>query len=561
MLDRFDRNINYLRISVTDRCNQRCTYCMPAEGVKLMDHKDILSFEEITGFVKLAVSWGINKVRLTGGEPLVRKDIVKLVGMLADIEGIEDLSMTTNGMLLDQFAAGLKVAGLIRINVSVDTLNPKRYREITRVGDINNVFRGIEAAQKAGLSPIKINCVLLGQSNEEIRKLKKFCEVNQLDLCFIRQMNLQTGKFARVEGCESGDCRMCNKVRLLANGDVKPCLYSDLAYNIRTLGYEKALNLAIDHKPKGFSPQAIVPEPNDLIEFSEYCKFPPPLDKDFDIRKVETTYYNKTQPFRYRFYSISLYLEGNSTLNAGFWEKKLKVPALFVRSPYQILSWEIPSSMLREYIVVCTEDFLIQYKLIGQIILNCPIFKFDNSVLFTIDQDSADMLRGLYERIYEEYHSGNEDRYDLIISYFHTLLLQVQRLYNKFAAINKDIITIQNKEDINTVEQFKSLLKKHIATGEDNKQSRSVSFYAGHLSIHPNHLNAVVKRITGQTAHSFIHQQVINIAKALLTQTTLSMKEISYKLSFISLSHFSNFFKKYTGFTPVEFREKNYPVE
>lgn len=250
MYDRFNRNINYLRISVTDRCNLRCTYCMPAEGIQLMPHDDILSFEEIAEFTRLAVSKGITKVRLTGGEPLVRKGITELVSMLASIEGIEDLSMTTNGILLEQYADELKRAGLKRVNISMDTVDSNRYCEITRNGDLNKVFAGIRAAKTAGLEPIKVNCVLLGQADDDTQKLKDFCAENKLSLRFIHQMNLKNGEFSKVEGGEGGNCSRCNRVRLLANGDVKPCLFSDLAFNIRKLGHEKALQMAIGEKPR-----------------------------------------------------------------------------------------------------------------------------------------------------------------------------------------------------------------------------------------------------------------------------------------------------------------------
>ncbi|WP_159518209.1 GTP 3',8-cyclase MoaA [Sunxiuqinia indica] len=250
MYDRFKRNINYLRISVTDRCNLRCTYCMPAEGVQLMKHDDILSFEEIEAFTRLAVKNGITKVRLTGGEPLVRNGIVDLVKKLAEIEGLEDLSMTTNGQLLDQYAAELKAAGLNRVNISLDTINTERYCQITRSGNLQNVFKGIEAAQQVGLTPIKINAVLMDEPDEEVRQLKSYCEKNELDLRFIHQMNLQTGEFSKVEGGEGGNCSRCNRIRLLANGDVKPCLFSNLGYNIRKLGAKQAINLAIGNKPR-----------------------------------------------------------------------------------------------------------------------------------------------------------------------------------------------------------------------------------------------------------------------------------------------------------------------
>lgn len=250
MFDRFSRSINYLRISVTDRCNLRCTYCIPEDGIKLIDHSDILSFEEITDFTRYAVQNGITKVRLTGGEPLVRKGIVELVSMLSGINGLDDISMTTNGILLSEYAADLKKAGLNRINISLDTVNPDNYCQITRNGDLAKVLEGIEAANQVGLQPIKINCVLLGQPDDETIQLRQFCEERGLKLRFIHQMNLKTGEFSSVEGGEGGNCSKCNRVRLLANGDIKPCLFSDLAYNIRELGSEQALNLALGNKPK-----------------------------------------------------------------------------------------------------------------------------------------------------------------------------------------------------------------------------------------------------------------------------------------------------------------------
>ncbi len=165
MFDSYNRRINYLRISVTDRCNLRCTYCMPAEGIVLMKHSDILSFEEIMQVVDAALMLGVDKIRLTGGEPLVRKGIVKLIEMIASRPGIQDLGMTTNGQLLEQFAQPLKDAGLHRINVSLDTLNPDKYRQITRGGEIDNVLKGIDSAVKSGLSPVKIKCVISKSSS------------------------------------------------------------------------------------------------------------------------------------------------------------------------------------------------------------------------------------------------------------------------------------------------------------------------------------------------------------------------------------------------------------
>ncbi|MCA1756751.1 MAG: GTP 3',8-cyclase MoaA [Bacteroidales bacterium] len=250
MYDLYSRRINYLRISVTDRCNLRCRYCMPEEGVKLISHTEILSFEEITEFVRVAVSMGIDKVRLTGGEPLVRKGITGLVSMISSIEGIRDLSMTTNGILLKKYARELAAAGLRRVNISLDTLDPAKYHYITRGGNLRDVLEGIDAAVDAGLTPVKINCVVKVSSGEQDAvAVERYGREKGLDVRFIRQMDLEGGEFSIVEGGEGGNCAACNRLRLTSNGRVRPCLFNDIEYDVRELGAGKALKLAVDNKP------------------------------------------------------------------------------------------------------------------------------------------------------------------------------------------------------------------------------------------------------------------------------------------------------------------------
>lgn len=250
MYDLYNRDINYLRISVTDRCNLRCKYCMPAEGIHLISHEDILSFEEIIEVVKHSVDKGITKVRLTGGEPLVRKGIIDLVQMIADIKGVEDLAMTTNGTLLAPMAKALKAAGLKRLNISLDTLDPVKYKEITRGGELTSVLEGIQAARQAGFAPVKINCVIMESSMEpDALAVKAFALENGLQYRFIHQMDLNKGTFSKVEGGEGGNCKSCNRVRLMANGAFKPCLFNDSCFNIKEYGTEGALNKAIEAKP------------------------------------------------------------------------------------------------------------------------------------------------------------------------------------------------------------------------------------------------------------------------------------------------------------------------
>lgn len=251
MYDQYKRKINYLRISVTDRCNLRCTYCMPESGIKLLDHNDIITFEEIVDVVKLSVEQGIDKIRITGGEPLVRKGIVDLVRMIAEIPGVKDFGLTTNGINLKKYAKQLKEAGLKRVNISLDTLNPEKYREITRVGNIQDVLDGISEARKVGLTPVKINCVIQSSSQEpDAVEVAKYCEGNDLKIRYIKQMQLSQGHFSVVEGGEGGDCKICNRLRLTANGNIKPCLFNNNEYSIREFGIEGALSKALFLKPE-----------------------------------------------------------------------------------------------------------------------------------------------------------------------------------------------------------------------------------------------------------------------------------------------------------------------
>ncbi|TVR74599.1 MAG: radical SAM protein [Marinilabiliales bacterium] len=254
MLDSYNRRINYLRVSVTDRCNLRCRYCMPCGDFVMLRHEDILRFAEIAEVVREGAAMGIDRVRITGGEPLVRRDIVKLTGMIASVKGIKDLSMTTNGILLERFAGPLREAGLMRVNVSLDTMDRSRFSELTSGGNIDDVIRGIDAALSAGLGPVKINCVVNSSTgfsgSSDAGAVKEFAENRGLQVRFIHQMDLDGGEFSVVEGGEGGDCSRCNRLRLTASGKVKPCLFSDIGFDVRTLGARNALLAAVTYKPE-----------------------------------------------------------------------------------------------------------------------------------------------------------------------------------------------------------------------------------------------------------------------------------------------------------------------
>lgn len=199
--DKFGRVIDYLRISVTDRCNLRCIYCVPRGGVRPFDQETLLKCEEITRVAKIAAGLGLRKVRITGGEPLVRKDLPLLIESLSALDGIEDISLTTNGLLLKQSARALASAGLKRVNVSLDSLHRDRCRQITRGGEMYDVLNGIAEAQTAGLLPGKINMIpMRGINDDEIEEFALLTRDTPLHVRFIELMPAGSGEF-RSRGC------------------------------------------------------------------------------------------------------------------------------------------------------------------------------------------------------------------------------------------------------------------------------------------------------------------------------------------------------------------------
>lgn len=189
LVDRFSRRVTYLRVSVTDRCNLRCVYCMPAEGLEFRPRRELLTFEELERVVRVFASLGVRRVRLTGGEPTVRRDLPDLVARLAAIDGIDELAMTSNGLLLERLAAPLREAGLGALNVSLDTLRPERFRQITRVGTLDAVERGLAAAREAGFENIKLNAVVMrGFNDDELVELADWAIARGLVMRFIEFM-------------------------------------------------------------------------------------------------------------------------------------------------------------------------------------------------------------------------------------------------------------------------------------------------------------------------------------------------------------------------------------
>src|SRR5881396_2368537 len=279
--DSWDREFKSVRVSVTDKCNFRCTYCMPAEGLEWLGRKEILSFEEITRLVGVLARLGVDEVRLTGGEPLVRRDLPVLVGLLAQTEGVHDLSLTTNGILLDRFAGPLVTAGLRRINVSLDSLNHLRFAEITRRDALDAVLRGLEEAERhPELSPIKVNCVAVkGFTETEVPALAELARRKPYVVRFIEFMPLDADEVWREDEVLTGGeirelieerwplveipakasstarrfrfadgageigfvnpvsepfCSSCDRIRLTADGQLRTCLFSRREWDLKT---------------------------------------------------------------------------------------------------------------------------------------------------------------------------------------------------------------------------------------------------------------------------------------------------------------------------------------
>ncbi len=281
LIDNYGRQIRYLRVSVTDRCNLRCQYCMPAEGLESIPHDSIMRYEELEAVIRAFVAQGVDKVRLTGGEPLVRRGIVDFVARLREIETIKDLSMTTNGLLLKEMAVPLRQAGLMRLNISLDTLNAERFRYITRSDKFSRVMGGLEAALNAGFDQIKINVVAMrGVNDDEIAEFAALSIDKPLQVRFIELMPMGCAtrfndaslieaaeirrrieavygpleainyfdgpaSVMRIRGAagtiglikpysEESFCSRCNRVRLTANGFIRPCLFSDNQIDVLT---------------------------------------------------------------------------------------------------------------------------------------------------------------------------------------------------------------------------------------------------------------------------------------------------------------------------------------
>ena len=302
MVDAFGREIVYLRLSVTDLCNLRCRYCMPAEGVCKLPHESMLTEDEMITAVRAGASLGITKIRITGGEPLVKKNILSICERCAAVDGIRELCMTTNGILLPKMAKSLRIAGVDRMNISLDTLNPEKYSYITGTGNLEQALSGIHAALDTGFDRIKINCVLIGGLNtDEIPALAMLTCKYPLDVRFIELMPMtesdafgpdayiagsavlsalpelieseQDGGVAKlyhlpgalgniglISALSNHFCAACNRIRLTADGKLKSCLHSGREFSIKGLDFDgmiSEMERAILEKPASHAPLSL----------------------------------------------------------------------------------------------------------------------------------------------------------------------------------------------------------------------------------------------------------------------------------------------------------------
>lgn len=264
---------------------------------------------------------------------------------------------------------------------------------------------------------------------------------------------------------------------------------------------------------------------DNLRDFYKYIKAAPGREPDFDIREVDTqllTIFNaNVNPFRHNFYCVSLYLEGGGTLNTGFYKIKLDNPALYFNTPNQILSWKMPEGIRKEYYIIFTDHFLSKYKQLADLVYDLPFFHLDKAIPFEMDAEDTVKLTNLYLELFKEYNGENSDRFEMLVSYTTILLVHIRRLYRKFVETDKALSASLELNDHSLIERFKKLVKQHVSTSDVNDDARSMVFYAKQLLVHPNHLNAVVKRVTGKPAISFIHKQLIIEAKSILAQTSL----------------------------------------
>ena len=264
-----------------------------------------------------------------------------------------------------------------------------------------------------------------------------------------------------------------------------------------------------------------------------------------------------SQPFRHRLYAISLIIECNGTLNSGFWKTQPQKPAIYIKTPYQVVSWDFDPNVKRKFVIVFSENFIAEHASLGNLIFDFPFFQIDKAIPFELEDSDVPTLINVFDNIGHTYNHTSEEQLNIIASYVKILLLHIREMYAKYVAIDHPLADAISSSNDKIANSFFTLVKRETLDPTDNGRDYSVAFFADKLSVHPNHLSTLLKKQTGKTAQEHIHSALLGAAKTLLLQTDLTMKEVAYRLGFKDPAHFSNFFKKHEKVTPLLYRTSN----
>lgn len=296
----------------------------------------------------------------------------------------------------------------------------------------------------------------------------------------------------------------------------------------------------------------------DFDGLSNYLDVPKFPHKNFYFEKIksETDLINTSaKPFKHCFYAISLILEGKGSFNSGFWKSKTKKNILYFKTPFQVVSWDFDPKVLKKYAIVFTENFIEEHSELANIIFDFPFFQLDKTIPLEVSESEVAQLSLIYENINQLYQTKSTEQFNLIATYVKILLLNIRQIYENTLSNDTELISTVNIIQERIIQGFLYNLKEAIATESESGTDFSVNFFASQLAVHPNHLSATLKKHTGKTAQEHIHSALLSFAKTLLLQTSYTIKEIAYRLSFKDPAHFNHFFKKKEKITPLQYRK------
>lgn len=305
-------------------------------------------------------------------------------------------------------------------------------------------------------------------------------------------------------------------------------------------------------------PKYNIPEILDFDHLCQYLGIEPFPYSNFHFEKIEhktDLYKFPAKPLKHQFYAISLLLQGQGTFNSGFWKSKGKKNILYIKTPYQVVSWDFDPNVTRKYAIIFTESFIDQHQELANIIFEFPFFQLDKAIPLNVSEADIAKLTNVFENIYQLYQTKSSEQFNLIAAYTKILLLHIKQIYENSLVSDNELASAVDTLQDRMVRNFFTLVKKDIDILSEEQKSFSVTYFADKLSVHPNHLSSTLKKQTGKSAQEHIHTALLSAAKTLLTQTDYSMKEIAYRLSFNEPAHFANFFKKQEKITPLQYRK------